>query len=41
MIFDRNENKPVIALLGTAIVRRIAQAKRYCWVTSAKRAWKG
>ena len=33
MIFDRNENKPVIALLGagsmgTAIVRRIAAGKK-------------
>ena len=33
MIFDRNENKPVITLLGagsmgTAIVRRIAAGKK-------------
>ena len=45
MIFDRNENKPVIVLLGagsmgTAIVRRIAAGKRFCWATSAKRTWK-
>ena len=44
MIFDRNESKPVIALLGagsmgTAIVRRIAAGKRYCWATSARRIW--
>ena len=33
MIFDRNENKPIVALLGagrmgTAIVRRIAAGKK-------------
>ena len=45
MIFDRNKNKPVIALLGagsmgTAIVRRVAAERRSCWATSARRTLK-
>ena len=45
MIFDRNENKEVIALLGagsmgTAIIRRFAAGRKSCWETSAKRTWK-
>ena len=46
MIFDRNETRDVIALLGagsmgTAIARRIAAGKTILLGTSVRRTWRG